>query len=95
MQYKVSPAAIDHGVPHLNQCKSKALGCRLRCSHHDRWQVYPFDVAHHVFECENKASLVCSSLPQTVEGGKLGEQHADDSHDGYEFCQGDMLCSTK
>ena len=51
--------------------------------------------AFDVFQHEKKASLVCSSLPQTVEGGKLGEQHAYDSHDGYELCQCDMFCTTK
>lgn len=46
-------------------------------------------------QSENKAGLVCCSLPQTVEGGKLGEQHADDSHDGNELCQRDMFCSAQ
>ena len=46
-------------------------------------------------QCENKAGIMCSSLPQTVEGGKLGEQHADNSHDGYELCQRNMFCSAQ
>ncbi len=30
------------------------------------------------------------ALPETVEGGKLGEQHADSSHDGYELSQSNL-----